>query len=86
MWCRAEVFSFYCRRGLEDLYIADKQEDQQDDQQEDQQGDEVNMQADVDQQVAASYHLFNMQEDQVDDIILVFVKGIARAARGGTKG
>ena len=26
MWCRAEVFSFYCRRGLEDMYIADKQD------------------------------------------------------------
>ena len=26
MWGRAEVFSFYCRRGLEDLYIALKQD------------------------------------------------------------
>ena len=22
VWCRAEVFSFYCRRGLEDMHIA----------------------------------------------------------------
>ena len=25
MWCRAEVFSFYCRRGLDDMYKADKE-------------------------------------------------------------
>ena len=25
MWCRSQVFSFYCRRGLEDMYIADKE-------------------------------------------------------------
>ena len=25
MWCWAEVFSFYCRRGFEDMYIAVKE-------------------------------------------------------------
>ena len=26
MWCRAGVFSFYCSRGVEDMYIAVKQD------------------------------------------------------------
>ena len=26
MWCWAEVFAFYCRRGFEDMYIAVKQD------------------------------------------------------------